>query len=512
MREAVSSRRRWSWLVAGIALLLVSNGRWTIPAAVWLALPTWLVFVDRSPRWRGLGVAFLAWCGVFFLAWRGIVPAPGWIYVGITFTYALVYFIPILGYRIMTPRLHGIAATLVFPLAWVGIEFAFQRWVTPYGSWFSLAYTQTDLALLQVAAVGGTSAVSFVVTWCAASFAILLRRDSHWNTLVPSLALLAAVLVWGQVRLGRAPEDQMGVRTASIVPSATLSGDLDQAMASLRLDEVVEGELLADVVDRADVLNEDLLRRTRREARAGARIVAWSETAGRVLADDEQKLLERGSAIAAEEGVTLLLAYGVWTPGGEPPLRNVVAAIGEDGSIAWDYEKAHPIVGPETPIMDAGSGQMRSIRTPSGKVGAVICHDLDFPDLLRQAVREDVGLVVGPSADWTLITGIHARMAHVRAIESGFSLLRPTSGGRTLAVDPWGRPRASVDHPEDAVVAHVPVGRIRTVYGAFGDWFGWMALAGLAGLLLTARPRRPQVRYPGEGGHAGPNRGDGSGA
>lgn len=487
-------RARWTWLLAGTALLLVANGRWMVAAAAWIALPGWLVFVDRSRPVRGLAISFVPWLAVFLVAWRGIVPAPGWLYVAITGTYALVYFTPVVAHRLVGSRLGGTAATLVFPFAWIGIELVFQRWATPYGSWFSIAYSQTDLALLQATALGGTAAVSFLVTWLASSIAVALRpgRRLRWTALAPCIAVLVAVFVWGQVRLLRAPDDLVGVRTASIVPSRALLGELEEALAPIRLGDAVERGLVDDVVERAAMLNDDLLRRTVREARAGARIVAWSETAGRILAEDEAALLERGSEIAREWGVVLMLAYGVWRPGGDPPLRNVVAAIGSDGSVAWSYEKSHPIVGPESPLVDAGEGKIQSVRSPAGRVGAVICHDLDFPPLLRQAAGEEIGLVVGPSYDWTLITDIHARMARVRAIESGFSLLRPTYNGRTLAVDPWGRMRAAVDHPDDAVVAHVPVLRLGTLYGALGDWPGWVGLVGFA-LLTVVAARRPRA-------------------
>lgn len=493
MSAGSRDRRRWIWLLAGAGLLLVSNGRWIVTLAAWLALPGWLVFVDRSRPGRGLAIAFLAWLAVFLVAWRGIVPAPGWLYAAITGTYALVYFVPVAAHRLVASRLAGAAATLVFPLAWVGVEMVFQRWGTPYGSWFSLAYSQTDLALLQATAVAGTAAVSFLVTWLASSIAVALGREPRgrrWTALAPWAAVLALALAWGEVRLLRAPDDLTGVRTASIVPAGALLGDLEEALAPIRLGEAVERGLVDDVVDRAATLNEDLLRRTAREARAGAEIVAWSETAGRVLAEDEAALLERASRVAEEWGATLVLAYGVWRPGADPPLRNVVTAIGPDGAIAWDYEKSHPIVGPESPLVDAGEGRIRSLRTPAGSVGAVICHDLDFPRLLRQAADEGIGLVVGPSYDWTLITDIHARMARVRAVESGFSLLRPTYNGRTLAVDAWGRIRASVDHPDDVVVAHVPVVRVGTLYGALGDWLGWVGLVGFAALVVAAAARR----------------------
>jgi hypothetical protein len=41
------------------------------------------------------------------------------------------------------------------------------------------------------------------------------------------------------------------------------------------------------------------------------------------------------------------------------------------------------------------------------------------------------------------------------------------------------------------MIAYVPAGRVATAYGVVGDAFAWLALAGLASLILLAR--RPGV-------------------
>jgi len=484
----------WIWLALGVGLLLVSNGRWIVAPAAWLALPGWLLFVDRSHARWGLPIAFAAWLGVFLVAWRGIVPAPGWLYVAITGSYAVVYFIPIAIHRGIARRLGPVAATLVFPSAWTGIEMVFQRWITPYGSWFSIAYSQSAEPLLQVAALAGTAGITFLITWLASALAVALERRAESvrpGGLLSWAAVLVVALVFGEVRLMHAGSGPAPIRTASILPDARLMAGLDEAMAAVSLDQPLDAEHRDEIVRRAEELNDDLLARTAREAAAGARIVAWSETAGRVLATREEALLERARRLAADRRVALLVAYGVWTPGAHPPLRNEVVAIEPDGRQAWVYEKSHPIVGPESPFVAAGDGEVHVLRASGARIAAVICHDLDFPTLLRRAARVKADLVVAPSDDWPLITDLHARMARMRAVESGFALLRPTRGGRTLAADAWGRIHASVDQPDDAVVAELPVGRVATPYAALGDWLGWGSLAGLLSLVvLAARPRR----------------------
>jgi len=135
---------------------------------------------------------------------------------------------------------------------------------------------------------------------------------------------------------------------------------------------------------------------------------------------------------------------------------------------------------------------LQILETPYGRASAVICHDLDFPVLLRQASQKGIGLIIGPADDWTEITPLHANMATVRAIESGFSLLRPTSDGRSLATDNRGRVIARLDYGDDAMVALLTPTPVTTLYGRVGDLFAWLCVFGM--LLMFARAFAPSQR------------------
>ncbi len=486
---------RFAWLAVGLALLLVANGRWILPLAAWLAPIGWLVFLERSRAVAGVALAFVLYVLVNFIAWRGLIPAPGVLYYIIAGTYALVYFLPFAIHRVIVPRLPAFASTLTFPLAWVGIEFVFHRWITPYGSWFSLAYTQPDhLSLLQVASLAGTGGVSFLMTWFSATAAAILRAGTDSRTqprlAAPYALTLVAALVFGQIRLAGSAVEGEAIRVAGIVPDPSLARELESALVPVRQGEQLEPDDLDRLAAIAERLNLDLLARSRREAQAGARLVAWSETGARVLARDEPALLAAAQQLAAEEDVDLILGYGVWYPDEQPPLANKVTAVNARGEIAWDYHKAHPIVGAESPFVEKGGGEIRVLETAYGRVGAVICHDLDFPALMRQASRQRIGLVVGPSADWRAITPLHADMSILRAIENGFALLRPTSGGRSIATDPQGRVVGLADYTEDAIVTYVSAVAVGTVYGVIGDLFAWLCLVGLIAILATTLLRQ----------------------
>ena len=461
--------RRFLWLGLGVALLLVANARWILPVATWFFAIGWLVFFDRSRRLTGLSIGFVVYVLVYLVIWWGIIPAPGVLYYLIAAAYAAAYFLPFLAHRVLATDVPGFRSTLVFPLAWVSVELLFSRFVTPYGSWASLAYTQSNsLTLIQLASLTGTAGITFLIAWFASTVAWMLRPGLENVRRVRAAGAFAivilAVIVFGQLRLGSS-DTGGSIRTASLVPSRSLLDDLDKE------------------------LNTYAMRvRSRREAQAGAKLIAWSETAGRVLASEEERLVAHASRLAAQEDVVLLLALGVWHPDGAPPFENKVVAIDATGAVAWEFHKAHPIVGAESSFIASGDNLIKGLDQEFGRVGAVICHDLDFPPLLRQASAERIGLMVGPSDDWVDVAPLHGRMAVFRAVENGFTLLRPTNGGRSMAVDTRGRVIAQVDSPDDVMVAHVSAQRSQTLYAAVGDLFSWLCLIGLA-LLAVMRNR-----------------------
>ena len=116
-----------------------------------------------------------------------------------------------------------------------------------------------------------------------------------------------------------------------------------------------------------------------------------------------------------------------------------------------------------------------------------ICYDLDFPQLIRQAGKSGSSLLLAPANDWPAIKHMHATMARARAIENGLAILRPTSNGISIAVDPYGRIVSQVDYFQSrggVLSAVVPVKPVATLYSSLGDLFAWLVLMGTLFLLI----------------------------
>ncbi len=136
-----------------------------------------------------------------------------------------------------------------------------------------------------------------------------------------------------------------------------------------------------------------------------------------------------------------------------------------------------------------GDGTLQTANTPFGVLSGVICWDADYPAVIEQSGQNGTGLLLVPSADWFEIDPVHTQMAVFRAIENGYSLVRQTELGLSMAVDPYGRVLAQTDFFDAAdrtMVAQVPVAHVDTLYASFGRWLGWVCLGGFLALSVWA--------------------------
>jgi apolipoprotein N-acyltransferase len=92
-----------------------------------------------------------------------------------------------------------------------------------------------------------------------------------------------------------------------------------------------------------------------------------------------------------------------------------------------------------------GDGRIPTADTPYGRIASVICHDMDFPEHIRQVGRAGADVLIVPTGDWRAVGPTHSRMAECRAIENGVSMVRPARWGISSAVDAYGLTLATMD-------------------------------------------------------------------
>lgn len=460
-----------------------ANGVWFLPALSWIYPVFLMLFTRRCSVLKGalFGVPILVVGAVAqYLAMD--FPGPAALGIALGILAGVSSYIPFLIDRLAFRRLAPAPALFVYPLT--GVTLAWLAALAS-GSWGSIAYTQYDnLALLQVTSITGIYGVIFLMGWFA-TVVVTVIQEGLANARRPVLlhaTVLAAVLLFGQARLN------FFAPTGETVRAAALTAD-DDLFTLFSEDDFRESAL---------VNGEGLLERSRRAADLGAELIVWQEAGVPIHEDDEPRLIEGARELAREKRIYLTISLLTISEGFPEVFgENKIIFIKPDGELSWEYLKARPvpIIEPSVP----GDGRIRATETDLGKVAGVICYDMDWPGLIRQAGRADVDIMLAPSNDWKSIRKLHSRMASFRAIENGFSLLRATGNGVSAGFDYQGRMLAASDSFENdqkLLIADLPRKGVTTLYARIGDVFAAtvsLALIALLGLAVRNRPRAPST-------------------
>jgi apolipoprotein N-acyltransferase len=489
---------RWSivWLALAVVLSLFSGGRWVISLAVWLATLFWLRFIRTQKPIRGYLIAAIVGSVPAYFALQGMVPVSPAEYLFIIAISSLIGLLPYLADRVMAQRIQGPASTLVFPLAMTALEYL-NSLVQSFGTWGATAYTQVDnLPLIQIASITGIWGITFLIAWFASVVNWAWEQEFEWQKVrggVLSYAgILALVLLFGGARLALFPPASNTVRVA--VLTSSLFDQVWQEVKPVLLPQAGQSVQANwdSVFAQATAVNDDLFKRSEQAAKAGAKIVFWSEASAIVMKDDEAALIERGRQQARQSQI--YLGMTLWTflhrdPSRAPKekmIENKVVLVDPSGEVAFKYLKTIPVPGAEEALTVRGDGNVPTLATPYGRIAAAICFDADFPHLPRPAGQAGASVIFVPGADWEEITPYHTYMAVFRAVENGFSLVRAARNGLSIAVDYQGRVLAAMDHfktDDRVMIAHVPVKGAFTLYAQIGDVFAWLSIAGFFAML-----------------------------
>jgi apolipoprotein N-acyltransferase len=135
----------------------------------------------------------------------------------------------------------------------------------------------------------------------------------------------------------------------------------------------------------------------------------------------------------------------------------------------------------ENSVYEKGEEVIQTADTPYGRIGVTICKDMNFPSYIRQAGEKDVDIMLGPSYDFPKSEGPSYT---ARAIENGFSFIRPVYNGVSFAEDYNGNILNEMDSEETdtgIMYTDVPVEGVDTIYTTIGDSFAWSCILGSIG-------------------------------
>ena len=506
VRSSALATQSWWWLLLGAGLLPFTMVQTVIPLAAWVA-PVFLLRFARTARRGGLALLgiFAAYELAAAIAARGsattsveILVVSVLIYqvsraVGCTLAYAAD--------RFVGAQLPAWPRMLVFPATYTTMEWLLSLAQAP-NTTGSIAYSQfSSLALLQLLSLTGMWGVIFMVTWFASVSNLLWERGLEWRKAAGQasayIVLLARVLLFGTIRLATSPAPTNHVLVAAITLDPAVQQASETGIDWLALGASPQGQR-AVVAQRLRPIVDQLLDRTETALQGVAKIVVWAEGSGTLLEEDESAVLAKVQTLAE--------AYGAYV---EPALAvirrtdtqyfmlNQALLVDPRGQVLWTYEKTYPTEPVETYYTVAGNGVLPTAATPYGLISTAICNDFHFPALIRQAGAQGVGLFLLPVNEVHPFEAEDQRGAAFRAIENGFSLVRPADLGTSMIVDPYGRALArQYDRLAGGVlVGDVPAAGVQTVYARIGDAFAHLCAAAVVGLVLMAifRRSRPVV-------------------
>ena len=472
---------RFLWLVLSAVLLFFVGGRWNFPLAAWLAPAVMLRFFRGSDRvWRDFLLLWVAVAIPNLISWQGatsmhfIHPAAETIFFILTVPLGLVpNVIDRIYYRRFGPQFW---VTLVYPLAATAMDF-FSSSGSPFGSFGAAAYSQRGfLPVMQLASLTGLWGITFIISWFASVVNGIGQKGFKQTGLI-FVCVLAAVFGFGYGRVLLAPQP---THTPEIGGFSMPNGELSGLMAQLQAGDE------AGLRKAVDELHGQELEKVRSLAGQGADIVVLQEGAGFGYADQVEKLLVDMAVVAKEQKIYIVLPTFAF--GKEKP-ENIVHIIDPNGRIVLEHVKYG---GNQFEGTLKGDGVLRTVDTPYGKLSAIICWDADFPDIVRQAGEQGVGLLFIPSNDWYEVRDIHAGMATFRAVENGMSIFRQAGQGVSMVTDAYGREANRVDTFQAGnsldfaavQMVNTPIIPVKTVYPVIGDGFGLLALVALSVLIF----------------------------
>ena len=473
LKSTVIDQRSYLWLSIGFIFSLFSNGKWSIPIAVWISLVFMLRFVRTQKPLRGYLISGVAFFVTYYFSWNSafsfVIPYFAVISIIAGFLGALPFLID----RLIYHRFNGVVSTLVFPITWTTFEFFNSYGMA--GTWGSLAYTQYgNLPFMQLASITGIFGIVFLITWFASAFNLVWERDFNWlksRTVIGIFLLsITSVLFLGGARLTIFPPESKTVRIVSI----TIPDRLPTYTA------YKETQKLPSFEDTLKTLEST----TRKAVQMEAKILFWQEFAYFVSKENEARFIHQAELIAKKYEVYLLVPMVVF---GKDNGVNKAFFLTPSGETEFEYIKRKPVRGIETSYIIAGQKKPSIAITPYGRISSVICADLDFPGLLREIGKDEVDILLGPALDWKGLDPMHSRISVFRAIENGFSLIRSNGGGLSISTDFQGRTISGLDvHTSQnrIMISDIPIKGVTTLYSKTGDIFAWLCVLGLVSFFV----------------------------
>lgn len=389
---------------------------------------------------------------------------------------AILYFLPYMIDRLIYPKFKekGIMSSLSFPTIATAIFFLSSLEGPFDGTTAKTIFAYGNLMFKQLGSILGLWGFIFIFSWLASVINYAWENKFEWKkikgiTLIFSSVLLT-ILLFGAIKTSSliSPESDT-VKIASIVL-------IPKDGKAVPMEEIYRNKTLSPFEETMSKI-ENL---TKKAVSNNAKIVMFQENSMTVSEENENKLIRQSKKTAKENDIYFSITYGIFPKKGKGVNKQLL--INNQGEIEIDYSKRY-LLGfgkyGETGVFKKGVEVIQTTDTPYGRIGVSICRDMNFPAYIRQAGKHNVDIMLSPSYDWPKSSSPSYAL---RAIENGFSFIRPTYNGISFAEDYNGKILAQMDSDktENGIMyADVPTKGVKTIYSVIGDLLGWLCVLGL---------------------------------
>ncbi len=430
---------------------------------LWIAPIPVLLTCLRSSGKHAFFISFIAFL-IGRLSWLpyllAVVPLP--LAIAFTLLLPLVFALITIQTRkaiLKTPRWISIFA---FPALWTSFEYLMLVFSSD-GTAGSIAYSQSNvLPIIQLASVVGLPGITFLVTLIPSAITVGWYFRQQKEILLPAVivasCILCVVLIFGLIRINNGPSgEQLKVALVSMEETLHEETDKPDHDGQLHLMELYAEEVI-------------------RIAKAG--------TAQVVVLPEKSLILDPTlDTVITNKFVTTAAANRIAIVVGLTRLRdgykeNISLVISDEGKIVGDYNKVNLFEGEIMYGFKPGNKPV-TFDLHNVRSGVAICKDLDFANYIRKYNTDEIKVLYVPAWDFVQDDWLHSRMAILRGVENGYSIVRVARQGRLTVSDYRGKllhEASSAQGERVTLTGTVPLHNEKTWYGKYGDWFAILNL------------------------------------
>ena len=347
---------------------------------------------------------------------------------------------------------------LVSPVFWLLMDW-FRGWFLTGFPWGYLGYSHADTPLVGFAPILGVQGLTLTILLICGALTLIIQQQS----IKRSVLLISALLVSGhQLQQVRYTELQPAIKVALVQGNIDQNEKWETSQLYPSLFKYLD---LSEAGDNSDRENE---------------LIIWPESAIAALEIDMQRFLQPLANELAMKGKTLLTGIIEYDLDNDDYYNGIIMlgklpAGKEYSQSSPNRYRKHQLlpIGEFVPFEDLlrplapyfnlpmssfnrGTEQQLNLQSSSTTLAPALCYEVAFPELLRNNVVQNTGVLLTLSNDAWFGDSIgpdqHLEIARMRAIEFARPILRSTNNGITAIYDDQGKELGRLPSNTEAVL------------------------------------------------------------